>query len=253
MVHSIAKTSVTDETVEQIVQMIRHDEYAPGDRLPGERSLSKQLSVGRTSVREAIRRLETLGLLEVRQGLGTFVKDPGVRILQTSLAPHIVTDKRQLDELFETRKIIEIAAASLAAKRAGPSQVQAMQHWAQQVETYVARGDAQGLVTADVKFHRQIVAATGNSTLVALMDSIVDLLHDMRYDSGEIPQLLPEIVSGHRAIVSAIEQGDSEAAGQAMRAHLGTVAQRVMEYWQEELGSQTEYTAPQNHPPQSES
>lgn len=234
MVHSISKVSVTEETVEQIVQMIRNDQYAPGDRLPGERLLSKQLAVGRTSVREAIRHLETLGLLEVRQGLGTFVKDPGKRILQTALAPHIVTDKRQLDELFETREIIEIAAATLAAQRANAEQVTAIRRSAQMVEIFVARGDAQGIVTADVEFHRQIVVATGNNTLVTLMDSIVDLLHDMRFDSGDIPQLLPEIVTGHRAILAAIETYDSSAAAQAMRDHLGIVAERVKEYWLQE-------------------
>jgi DNA-binding FadR family transcriptional regulator len=231
----MSKVSVSEETVAGIVQMIRDDQYAPGDRLPGERLLSKQLAVGRTSVREAIRHLEALGLLEVRQGLGTFVKDPGARILQTTLAPHIVTDKRQLDELFETREIIEIAAASRAAERADAAQIAAMRRWAQMIETYVARGDAQGIVTADVEFHRQIIAASGNNTLVALMDSIVDLLHDMRYDSGDIPELLPEIISGHRAILAAIEARDSVAARQAMREHLTNVARRVKEFWQKDI------------------
>ena len=235
MAISMSKVSVTEETVEQIVQMIRTEQYAPGDRLPGERILSKQLAVGRTSVREAIRQLETLGLLEVRQGLGTFVKDPGKRILQTTLAPHIVTDKRQLDELFETREIIEIAAAARAAQRADAAQIAAIRRSAQMVEMYVARGDSQGIVTADVEFHRQIVVATGNDTLVTLMDSIVDLLHDMRFDSGDIPQLLPEIVTGHRAILAGIEAHDNAAAGRAMREHLETVAKRVMEYWQQEI------------------
>lgn len=234
MVHSMAKASVAEETVDQIVQMIREEQYAPGDRLPGERILSKQLAVGRTSVREAIRHLEALGLLEVRQGLGTFVNDPGIRTLQTSLAPHIVTDKHQLNELFETREIIEIAAAARAAQRADESQIAAMRRWVQLIETYIARGDSGGVVTADVEFHRQIIIATGNNTLIALMDSIVDLLHDMRYDSGDIPQLLPEIIKGHRAILSAIEARDSAAAAKAMREHLQDVAHRVLEYWQKE-------------------
>jgi GntR family transcriptional repressor for pyruvate dehydrogenase complex len=235
MFRSEQKQSVTEETAERIVQMIRDGNFTPGDKLPSERQLVKEIKVGRTSVREAIGRLEAVGLLEVRQGLGTFVKDPGSRILQTSLAPHVVTDQQKLEELFETRGIIEIAAASLAAQRADAYQIAEMRRWVQMIETLVLREDARGIATADVEFHRQIIIATGNNTLAALMDSLVDLLHDMRYDSSNIPELLPEIVNGHRAILAAIEAGDSLAASQAMKEHLGSVATRVKEFWQRRI------------------
>lgn len=233
MLYSTLKLSVADETVEQIAEMIRSGAYAPGDRLPSERKLVEQLKVGRTSVREAMRRLETMGLVESRQGRGNFVKDPSSEVIQASLLPHALANKETLEKLFDLREIIEVEAAARAAKRASAGQIATMKKWLQSVETNIAREDAAGLIVADVEFHRQIIIATGNDILVNLMDSIVDLLREMRYDSTHIPELLPQIVGGHRTIMAAIEAGAPEAARQAMRDHLAAVGARVKDFWTE--------------------
>lgn len=231
MLYTALKLTVADETVERIAEMIRSGAYAPGDRLPSERKLVEQLKVGRTSVREAIRRLETMGLVESRHGLGTFVKDPSREVIQASLLPHALANQETLEKLFDLREIIEVEAAARAAKRASAGQLAAMKKWLQTVETNIAREDAAGLIVADVEFHRQIIIATGNDILVNLMDSIVDLLAEMRYDSTHIPDLLPQIVAGHRAIMAAIEARDAEAARQAMRDHLAAIGARVKNFW----------------------
>jgi GntR family transcriptional regulator, transcriptional repressor for pyruvate dehydrogenase complex len=233
LLYTTLKSTVADETVERIAEIIRAGAYSPGDRLPSERQLVEQLKVGRTSVREAIRRLETMGLVESRQGLGTFVKDPSREVIQASLLPHALADQSTLEKLFDLREIIEVEAAARAAKRASAGQIAAMRRWLQTVETNVAREDAAGLIVADVEFHRQIIIATGNDILVNLMDSIVDLLREMRYDSTHIPDLLPQIVAGHRAIMAAIEAHDAEAARQAMRDHLAGIGARVKNFWTE--------------------
>jgi GntR family transcriptional repressor for pyruvate dehydrogenase complex len=234
LIYGDQKLSVAGETVEQIADMIRTGQYAPGDRLPSERKLAEQLQVSRTSVREALGRLETIGLLESRHGLGTFVKDPSRELLQASLMPHILTDSETLKKLFELREIIEVDAAARAAKRADASQKAIMRRWVEEVETQMARENAAGVVTADVEFHRQIIIATGNDILVDLMDSIVDLLRAMRRDSMNIPELQSKIIAGHRAILAAIEAGDSRGARKAMRDHLVTVAARVKTFWAEQ-------------------
>ena len=234
MIYGDQKVSVAGETVERIADMIRTGQYAPGDRLPSERKLAEQLQVSRTSVREALGRLETIGLLESRHGLGTFVKDPSREVLQASLVPHISTDPETVGKLFELREIIEIDAAARAAERANASQKTIMRRWVEEVETQMARENAAGVVTADVEFHRQIIIATGNDILVDLMDSIVDLLRAMRRDSMNIPELRPKIITGHRAILAAIEAGDSAAARQAMRDHLAAVSVRVKTFWAEQ-------------------
>lgn len=231
MLNVSSKSSVSADTVHQIAEMLRAGEYIVGDRLPGERQLAKQLRVSRASVREALRKLETVGLLEIRQGLGTFVKEPNNEAIQASLPPHILTDQTTLNKLFEMREIIEVEAAARAAERVTSEQLTAMHQWLEAVETAVVQQDATGIVTADVEFHRQIVVATANELLVYLMDSLVDLLRDMRWDSSNIPALLPEIVAGHRAILAAIEAGDSQAARLAMQRHLVGISARVQAYW----------------------
>ena len=219
MLSVTARPSIADDAEAQILGMIRGAAYAPGDRLPSERQLTQQLGVSRTSIRAALGRLVALGLLDARPGSGTYVKAPSNEILQAALAPHISTDHSTLLKLFELREIIEVEAAGRAAQRATPQDMAALQRWAEAIETAVARQDRDGLMLADTEFHRQIVLATGNDVLVHLMDSVAHLLREMRYASTSHPQVLP----GQRAILAAIEAGDSAAARQAMRGHLSVV------------------------------
>lgn len=225
------KPSVSADTVQQIADMIRTGNYSAGDRLPGERQLARQLHVSRTSVREALRKLETMGMLEIRQGLGTFVKDPSREAIQSSLPPYILTDQPTLEKLFEIREIIEVEAAARAARRATADQIATMKTWKEAVEAHIAGQNSDGIVMADVEFHRQIIVATGNDILTSLMDSIADLLRDMRWDSSSIPELLPEIIAGHQAIFTAIENRDAGAARQAMKNHLAGISARVKAFW----------------------
>lgn len=133
MLYTQPRFTVTEETVRRIADMIRSGDYGPGDRLPGERQLAQQLQVGRTSVREAIHRLQAVGLIEARQGRGTYVKDPSERVVLASLAPHILTNQQKLSQLYDLREIIEVAAAGWAAERASSEQVAGMRKWVETV------------------------------------------------------------------------------------------------------------------------
>jgi GntR family transcriptional repressor for pyruvate dehydrogenase complex len=219
MLSASPRPTISDDALTRIIEMIRAEGYAPGDRLPGERQLAGQLKVSRTSVRTALGRLVTLGLLEARPGSGTFVKAPSHEVILAALAPHIFNDAETLSKLFELREIIEVEATARAAQRATPEHIALMRHWAEQVAVCATRKDRHGLVRADVEFHRQIVIATGNEVLVNLIDSIAHLLREMRYASTNNPELLP----GQRVILAAIEAHDSQAARQAMIDHLKTV------------------------------
>jgi GntR family transcriptional repressor for pyruvate dehydrogenase complex len=227
MFPSAESTRVSEDTVQQIVALIRSHAYAPGTRLPGERQLAQQFQVSRTSVREAIRKLETAGLLETRPGLGTYIKDPSREVLNAALMPYLLLDRTKLSMLFELREIIEVEAAGRAAERATPDQVADMHRWAEAMEASVARNDIDGMVRADLGFHRQIIVATGNDVLVSLLDSISDLLREMRRASLSLPVLLENTVVGHREILAAVECGNSAEARQAMFSHLASVRSKV--------------------------
>lgn len=96
MLPTATHSSVSTSIVEQLATMIRTGDYAAGDRLPGERILAKQFQVSRASIREALRTLSTIGLLETRHGLGTFVKDPSSDVIQAALVYHIIADQETL-------------------------------------------------------------------------------------------------------------------------------------------------------------
>jgi GntR family transcriptional repressor for pyruvate dehydrogenase complex len=227
------KSSITEETMDRIVDMIRRGDYAPGDRLPGERKLAAELKVSRSSVREAIQRLEAMGLVISRHGQGTFVKEPGSEAIQAAILSHLLPSKKTIRDGFELRKIIEVEAAGQAAQRANPSQIAEMRRWLESVETSVARKDLQSVIIGDVEFHRHIIIATGNEILVSVMDSVVEMLHDMRRDSVNLPELIYEMTHHHRDILAAIEAGDSQAARKAMQEHLNVVSSQVIASWEE--------------------
>ncbi len=231
MISSRQKPSIAQETFDSIAEQIRSGGLTPGDQIPGERTLARQLNVGRTSVREAIRRLETVGLLETRQGLGTFVKDPSGEVLQTALMSNFLTDAAIQEKLFDLRLIIEVEATARAAQSATPEQLETLRRLNEKVEIFSERGDIGGMIVADFEFHRQILVATGNDILVNLMDGIVDLLRDMRRMGAEIPELISERIASHRAILKGIEHGDSDAARTAMKEHLEGVFERVKGTW----------------------
>lgn len=224
------KPRVSVDTLRKIIDIIQVSQYSPGDRLPSERSFAEQLKVSRTSVRDALRRLETMGLLESRPGLGTFVKEPATGLLQATLAPHMLTDETKIKKLFEVREIIEVEAATRAAERATPAQIEAIRRWAEEVEISIARNDSASRSIADVEFHRQIVIATDNEVLVDLIDSMSDLLREMRAGALNVPGAGPEVIAGHRSVVEAIAAHDSQAARQAMQKHLNSVRSRWLAY-----------------------
>lgn len=230
------KLNVADDATERIAKMIRTGKYPPGSLLPSERALTVQLKVSRTSVREALHRLETMGLLESRPGLGTFVQDPSRQVLQAAFVPQVLTNQTTLAELFDLREMIEVEAAGRAAQHATEAQIEAIRHWAKEVEARIARNDQEGHILADVEFHRQIIIATGNNILVNLMDSISGLLREMRFASSNIPELFPQVIQGHRAILKAIAAHDSEAARRAMQKHLAGVGKRVKRFWARQDG-----------------
>lgn len=225
------KTKVSDDTVQQIVELIRTGDYSPGDRLPSERKLANELGVSRTSVREALRKLETVGLLDTRQGRGTFVKDPSREVIQSAFVPYLVTDEGKLWKLFELREIIEVEAAARAAANATELQIEDIRRWSETMATSFARDDMEATVLADVEFHRQIIIATGNEILVDLMDSLVDLLRDMRRASPNFPDLLPQSLVDHKQILAALEAGDAAGSRAAMQAHLDHVREASKSLW----------------------
>jgi GntR family transcriptional repressor for pyruvate dehydrogenase complex len=222
----IKSTRIYEEIVRQVKTMIAEGRLKGGDRLPPERDLAEKFVVSRTSVREALRALESLGLVEIRPGEGTFIREMSVEALVEPLALLMVSQREATGELFEARRLLEPALAALAATRATPEEMQEMERILEEQAREVA-ADRTGLAQ-DAQFHAAIGAASHNRAITRIAHAIIDLLAQSREDSLNTPGRPTRSHESHRRVLAAIRARDPEAARQAMLEHLQSVEVLVL-------------------------
>ena len=198
---------------------------APGDRLPSERQLAQDLGVGRSAVREAIKALALLGLVEVRQGDGTFLQRFDSGLPTHKIEWGLLLGLRRTRDLVEARRHLEVVVAGLAANRRDERTVDDLRALFAEMEA--AAGDAGRFVAADVAFHLRIAEATGNEVLARMLASIGQLLGDWIARVMEHPESYSPTLAEHRAVLEAITSGDAAAAQAAMATHMDGAADRL--------------------------
>ena len=213
---------VSDQAYEQIRDLIFRGQLKPGDQIMPERELALALGVSRPTVREAIKKLVTMGLLEHRQGQGTFVRSTDSQRKHNPLAAVIEGHDASLEELLEVRMGLESQSAILAAQRATAEDIQVLER---ALEAMLAENAAGRLgIEDDVSFHMALAFASKNPVQVYLMKNFYDLLHfgirENLQALWEEPASLPIIARQHRKIFDAIKNHDPEAAYQAMKSHI---------------------------------
>jgi len=215
----ITKTRLSEAAIEQIKDLIVSEDLEPGAKLPSERDLVEALGVGRSSIREALRILEIMGLVEVLPGKGAFVKAL-TGDLFIPLSELLTTQKESLQHHFEARMVLEPAAAALAAKRAPAKEVVRLRKNMEAFEENLDQENLVGLIRTDIEFHRLVANATENRTIAVLMNTITR--HDFHgwkaaLRTSKRPQ---KTVAEHKRIIEAIATGDEKKARSAMRSHL---------------------------------
>ncbi len=210
--------SLVEVVCNQLTQLIQGITLKDDRWLPGERSLAEQLGVSRTVVREATKRLEQKGLLEIQHGTGIKVVNRLHRPLNNSLTLLIPDLVERLRQLNQARLSIEPAAAALAAERASKEQVQLMRSIQCQLEK---TEDNAATIEADLEWHRAIVDASGNQIFRLILDSFGELGFASRLRTigrlGKAPA-----AEQHAMILDAIERRDPEGAASAMRSHISS-------------------------------
>lgn len=225
-IEPIKSTRIYEEIIRQIKAMISEGRLKSGDQLPPERDLAEKFVVSRTSVREALRALESLGLVEIRPGEGTFVREVSVEALIEPLAMVMLSQREAIGELFEARRLLEPVIAGLAARRATPEEIHEMERILEEQAKEIAAGGT-GL-RQDAEFHAAIASAAHNRAITRLVHGIMDLLGQSREESLNTPGRPIRSHQDHRHVLEAIRGRDERGAEQAMRDHVSAVEALVV-------------------------
>ncbi len=221
----IRPVRLKDRAVRQIRHLIERGQLRPGDRLAGERQLSEQLRVSRSTVREALQFLQAMGYLEIRHGEGTFVRttpDDAQR-LRLEWREWIVRHRDRVRDLLEVREAQEAFAAELAAERNAPGGLEQMEDALGQMASGAAEADVTVLVHADLLFHDGLVRTAGNAVLRDLAETLGQQLIQERAALWDLPGRPERSLREHREIYQAVRAGDGPGARVAVRAHIASV------------------------------
>lgn len=221
-IRPIKPRRVSTQVFEQIRELIYKGVYKPGQQIPPERDLANSMEVSRTSIRNAIAKLENLGLVNQIQGQGTFVKSPESRE-GNPLSAAMSTDEATYFDLLEVRMGLECNAAKIAAKRATESDLKAMQQSLTEMEDEL-QSTGSISTSVDTAFHMAIILSTKNPVLIHLTRSFYDFLfvgikkslahmkdHDLAYG---------DVLEHHRKVFHYIRNRQPQDAHDAMRAHI---------------------------------
>jgi GntR family transcriptional regulator, transcriptional repressor for pyruvate dehydrogenase complex len=216
--------AVTDEAIEKIKAMITSGALRAGDRLPKEADLAADLGLSRNSLREAVRALALVNILDVRRGDGTYVTSLEPQALLEAL--NFIVDFHRDDtvlEFLQVRRILEPAATAMAAERITPEEVQGLQEL---LDSLGPNPDPEDLVDKDMEFHRRIVACAGNSVLSSLLESMSGPMTRARVWRG-ITQTgtVARTIAEHHAILDALTARDPEVARSWATVHIAGVEQ----------------------------
>ncbi len=213
----VQRTTVVEDIIGQIRDLMRGNRYAPGSKLPSERDLARRLKVSRPSVREALRTLTHMGVLDTRHGSGSQVAGSGKKVLKAPLQFLLMLDQPSIADIHETREVIDIFLAGCAAKRRTDADLEAME--APLAELKVSMRRKKGVTDPDFRFHQALWTAAHHPILArfmacmqenvhALIDSVQPSVHDYRA-SYEI----------HERIFTSLRRRNAPQARRAMQVH----------------------------------
>lgn len=224
----ISKTSLADDLTDRLLQMIQSGEYQPGDRLPAIMQMAKSFGVGHPTLREALRKLEVIGAVEIKHGSGVYVKR-GENLLLVS-NPTFTGDvsRKLLLDLIEARIPIETRAIGLAAVHSADEHIARMEALLEEAEA--ALDDDAKLSESNMAFHREIAVASGNTVLAQLQEVLSKLFQKEQRMILDIYGSREQDHREHKALLDALRQREPGLATERMRAHLRGVRNVVLQW-----------------------
>jgi GntR family transcriptional regulator, transcriptional repressor for pyruvate dehydrogenase complex len=226
----IKRVRLYEKAVDQIQSLVLRNRYKPGDRLPAERSLAEQLNISRPSLREALRILSVMGLIEIKVGDGIYVKDvsflPYIESVNLSLSSRLQMERDSFAKLWQARKILEVGMVELSAREVSESVLKSLWRCIEEMEKNIENQEA--FISSGIRFHRLIAEASQNEILILIWDTLGNLLrksHDKIYRISRSPA---RSLAAHKRIYAALKSRSSANASEAMKRHMAEEEQALL-------------------------
>lgn len=213
--------TLADQVRQQLENLIVGDSVLPGDRLPSEKAMSAKMGVSRSVVREAIQQLTAQGLVETRTGSGIYVRDLGTHLVTEPMKLLLRSRRFGTEEILEVREVLEVKIAGLAAERAQPADLEALQATIDALTDHPLTPSE--YAETDVAFHNRLATAAGNPLFSVLSNSINDVMIKIRLRAFSVDgiETAKRAAHYHAAILERVAARDVEGARRAMTKHLG--------------------------------
>jgi GntR family transcriptional repressor for pyruvate dehydrogenase complex len=219
------KDVLSQKIATRLLNLIRDKRLVPGNRLPPERELAAMMQVSRPSLREALRALSIMGVIQNKQGSGTYVTSLKPSRLVEHLDLILSIDDSFFLDLFEARRILEVGVARLASINITDEEIDKLEEILQISERNIE--NPEGIMQADVELHKLLAEATHNKILSIFLHSINDLSSYSRQRTQEIPKIGINTLESHRKIVQAVKERNQNMAALSMLEHLNEVEERL--------------------------
>ncbi len=220
--------NLVEKTQQQIVDMIKGHEYDENNYLPSEGELTKRFGVSRVTVREAVKSLEIRGFLKRIHGKGLYVLDDSVNAVSRSISDMIIQRDCSMDNILEVRRVVEESCAKLATMRADTEDLKALEACLKVMESSEQMDER--YYASDLSFHLQLVKATKNNLLIAIVTSYMPMLKQSIIDASQTDYVIEQRYHYHRNIYESICRKDAEQAVAYMRVHLAATEDNVESY-----------------------
>ena len=225
LIRPLSRATLPQEIVKALTNLIMKRVWKPGDLIPSEKELAIRFQVGRSTIREAVKSLVVVGVLEARAGEGSFVRESTSELLSGAFRWGLLLGERNLDDLVDVRMLVEVECTRRAAERRDREMLDQLFESLREMQASQADHDA--FMESDTKFHLAIARAARNpifENIGSTIQSIVRIWYPKTY---YIPETKDRTIAEHTAIADAIAAGNEMEAGEAMRAHLVNAGHRL--------------------------
>jgi GntR family transcriptional repressor for pyruvate dehydrogenase complex len=220
LIDAIRKESLSDSLARALKEMIDRQGFQPGDRLPTITEMARRFEVGAPTLREALRQLQAIGVVELRHGSGVYVAENHDALFVANRILPNVPSKKTLVDLIDTRLALEVHTTSIAAEHVTDDELRRMSDLLDQAREALAEGDLERLSSINMEFHRSIAEASGNTVANRVLKLLAGLFSSEQYAILEIYGSPEQDLKEHQNILSALEARNPTLAARRMRKHL---------------------------------